>query len=364
MNLRADRRHLCQARSAWVFPRPQMWFQAVRRLNDDAVDFWYKENFRISKKTFDAICQIVSPAIHRQHTTMRDAVPVEIRVATSLWRLATGDSYRTCGLMFGLAKPTAIYCCHEFVREICNLQDQFIKFPRTQAEIKTKIEGFGRKSKIPNVVAVIDGSHIPKKDPAVNHEDYFNRKHVYSFMVQGVVDSSSLFLSVATGFPGSLHDARMLRLTDLFLAAENGDILFEPTLDLSGTVVRPFILGDSAYPKRNWLLQPFKVTGHLNGDQRKYNKELSKARIVSEHAFGLTKGSWRVLLKRLDEDSDRVPSTIIACCVLHNICILENDDTPIDIVDSDDDDNERDDGPPCDDADDIQAAIVQWVANH
>ena len=62
MSLRANRRRLRQARRAWVFPQPQMWFQAIRRLNDDAVDFWYKENFRISKKTFDAICRIVGPA--------------------------------------------------------------------------------------------------------------------------------------------------------------------------------------------------------------------------------------------------------------------------------------------------------------
>ena len=35
------------------------------------------------------------------------------------------------------------------------------------------------------------------------------------FVVQGVVDASGLYLSVATGFPGSLHDVRMLRLTDI-----------------------------------------------------------------------------------------------------------------------------------------------------
>ena len=35
------------------------------------------------------------------------------------------------------------------------------------------------------------------------------------FLVQGVVDASGLYLSVATGFPGSLHDVWMLRLTDI-----------------------------------------------------------------------------------------------------------------------------------------------------
>ena len=119
-------------------------------------------------------------------------------------------------MVVGLAKPTAVKCCHEFVREICRLQDEFIKFPVTAEEISQKIRGFNRKSKIPNVVAAIDGSHIPIVAPKVNHEEYFNRKHFYSVLVQGIVDSSGLFLSVAAGFPGSLHDARMLRLTNVY----------------------------------------------------------------------------------------------------------------------------------------------------
>ena len=61
----------------------------------------------------------------------------------------------------------------------------------------------------------------------------------------------------------------------------------------------------------------------------------------------MTKGRWRVLLKRLDEDGDRIPDTIIACCVLHNNCVLRGDE--LDIDDSDDDDSDYDDddgGPP------------------
>ena len=178
--------------------------------------------------------------------------------------LATGECYRSCGLMIGLAKPTVVKCCHEFVEAICHLQDDFIKFPSTTAEISRKIEDFSEKSKVPNVVAAIDGSHIPIKAPKENHEDYFNRKHFYSYLVQGIVDSSGLFLSVATGFAGSLHDSRMLRLSDVYWAAENEDILMEPTLDLGGTVICPLVLGDSAYPLKTWLLPVIKDNGALN----------------------------------------------------------------------------------------------------
>ena len=116
----------------------------------------------------------------------------------------------------------------------------------------------------------------------------------------------------------------------------------EPTLDLGVTVIRPLVVGDSAYPLKTWLLPVIKDNGALNRDQKKFNKELSKARIVSEHAFGLLKGRWRALLKRLDEDHWKTPNTIIACCVLHNICIIRGDEFDGDVNDDRDDDDDDD----------------------
>lgn len=327
-----------QPRQAWVYPRPQNWFE--RLMNDRVLDHWWKESFRVTRGTFESICQLVGPNLQRQDTRMRAAIPVDKRVATSLWRLATGECYRSCGLMMGVSKPTIVNCCHEFVQELCNLQNEFIQFPSTRAELTKLIEGFSEKSKIPNVVAAIDGSHIPIKAPTINHEDYFNRKHFYSYLVQGVVDSTGLFLSVATGFPGSLHDARMLRLSEFNRAADDNIILTEPTLDLQGTVMRPIVVADSAYPLKSWLLPVIKDNGSLTRAKKKFNKELSKARIIAEHAFGILKGRWRVLLKRLDEEQERVPDTIIACCVLHNICVLRRDEYEVDLDDEDDNDHD------------------------
>ena len=102
------------------------------------------------------------------------------------------------------------------MHELNSLQGDFIKFPITRQDSLKKIEGFSQISKIPNVVAAIDGTHTPIKAPLNNHEDYFNRKHFYSYVMQAVVDSHGLYLSVSTGYPGSLHDARVLRLSEIF----------------------------------------------------------------------------------------------------------------------------------------------------
>ena len=92
------------------------------------------------------------------NTRIRDAVPVEKRVAVSLWCLATGKCYHSCELMIGLAKPTVV----KFVEAICHLQDDFIKFPSTMAEISRRIEGFSEKSKVPNVVAAHSYKHTKR----------------------------------------------------------------------------------------------------------------------------------------------------------------------------------------------------------
>ena len=155
----------------------------------------------------------------------------------------------------------------------------------------------------------------------------------------------------------------MLRLSDVYWAAENKDILMEPTLDLGGTVIRPLVLGDSEYPLKTCLLPVIKDNEALNGGQKKFNKELSKAQMVSEHAFGLLKGRWRALLKCLDEDHWRIPNTIIACCVPHNICIIRGEEFDGDVKDDSDDDDDDDNGVPSQAANSVRLAVIEFVAN-
>ena len=63
-------------RTARVFPRPQNWFQTL--LNSRALEFWFKENFRVSRQTFDHICHLVGPNLERQNTRFREAIPLQL----------------------------------------------------------------------------------------------------------------------------------------------------------------------------------------------------------------------------------------------------------------------------------------------
>ena len=97
-------------------------------------------------------------------------------------------------------------------------------------------------------------------------------------------------------------------------------------MDLNGMEIWPPIWRDSVYSFKSWLMCPFQDIGPLTPAQWNFNKELSQAWIVVEHGFGQTKGRWRCLDKRMDDNTERIQNTIIACCVLNNMCILLQDD--------------------------------------
>ena len=63
----------------------------------------WMDNFRVSRETFLYICEQLRPKIAKMDTTFREALPVEERVAVTLWFLATPGEYRTIAHLFGIA---------------------------------------------------------------------------------------------------------------------------------------------------------------------------------------------------------------------------------------------------------------------
>lgn len=78
-----------------------------------------------------------------------------------------------------------------------------------------------------------------------------------------------------------------------------------------------------------------------------YNNKLSKNRSAVERAFGLLKGRVR-RLKYVDMmRTDLIPMFCIACCVLHNICGSDDDDSDNDYAIDNSDSSESDDESHC-----------------
>ena len=301
----------------------------------------WKPNFRMERETFVELCRILRGDLMRQATRLRKPVSVEKRVAVGVWRLSTGNSYRSCGLQFGLGKSTAKVICQEFEEALCRIKDLFIRFPYSEDEVQEAMDTFEEEYKFPQIVGAIDGCHIEINAPPENKEDYFNRKQYYGINLQGTVNLWLLFQHVAVGHPGSIHDARVLRKSGIFDLAENEEILSARTRMVNGGLLKPMLVGDSAYPVKNWLMKPFSNRGRLSPQKRRFNQKLNAMRSVIERAFGLLKGRWRLLLKKIEQSHTSVPQSLTAACVLHNFFVMQGD--------SFDDDNNR---PPLDDQND------------
>ena len=63
-------------------------------------------------------------------------------------------------------------------------------------------------------------------------------------MIQGVADASFQFLDISAGYPGSIHDVRVLRLSNLHREIEQYNCLNGPTKQISGSEIRPLLVGD------------------------------------------------------------------------------------------------------------------------
>ncbi|XP_058605838.1 putative nuclease HARBI1 [Onychostoma macrolepis] len=153
--------------------------------------------------------------------------------------------------------------------------------PDELEEIGTGFASLADSPAFHHVAGSIDGTHIRIKPPAENWEDYFNRKLFHSLQLQVICDHKGLFLNVFAGFPGAVHDARVLRWSTIYVQQ-----LYPPP----GWC----IIGDGGYPCLSvpiCLMTPFREPVQ-NAVQARYNRKLSKARFVVERAIGMMKTRW------------------------------------------------------------------------
>ena len=303
--------------AVWVEPQAQQWWNVVV---PQMTHRRFVSNFRVSRASFGYICRRLGPILERSDTNYRLSIPVEKRVAISLYKLASNLCYRLVAEQFGVGITTACHCLQDFCKAVIKvLLPDHIKTPdaRKLAEMATF---FNNRWRAPQCVGAIDGTHIPIVAPLQFPRDYHNRKSFHSIILQAVVDGKGLFWDVCVGYPGSVHDARVLKQSQFWDMVGDGQFFQQNIATVSGHHIGQYVIGDPAYPIQTWLVKPFADSGRLTPQQLCYNTRLSSARAIVESTFGHLKGRWRCLLKRNDCDLELVKEMALACCVLHNIC--------------------------------------------
>ncbi|KOB71629.1 Uncharacterized protein OBRU01_10895 [Operophtera brumata] len=83
-----------------------------------------------------------------------------------------------------------------------------------------------------------------------------------------------------------------------------------------------WLLGDSGYPQRPWLMTPY-LNVAADSVEGSYNKKQITTCVTIENTFGRLKNRWRCLCKDrvLHYKPAKCAQIIEACCVLHNIAL-------------------------------------------
>ncbi|CAL1688730.1 unnamed protein product [Lasius platythorax] len=257
------------------------------------------------------------------NSTGRPRVPPRVQLLAVLWLLVTPDSYRSIGLQFNLAKSSLNHCMRRVIQVLGNISSDIIKWPSV-TRMSTVTEKFKQIAGLEHVLGAIDGSYIEIPAPSIDAHCYLTRKCRYAVILQAVCDAELRFTDCYAGYPGSVGDLRVFRNSDLWYNVNINRHSFFPNQE--------FIIGDKAYPILGWCLTSYRDNGHLTQIENNFNYILSQTRQTIERAFALLKGRFR-RLKYLDMSRvDLIPATILACCVLHNICLSDINDEVEDYI--------------------------------
>ncbi|CAI9100646.1 OLC1v1037782C1 [Oldenlandia corymbosa var. corymbosa] len=310
-------------RRLWVKNRSNAWWEQCN--SPDFPDEEFKKAFRMSKATFDMICDELESVVTKKDTMLRLAIPVRQRVAVCIWRLATGEPLREVSKRFGLGIST----CHKLVLEVCAairnvLMPKFLQWPNDEKmrEIKRGFEGI---SGINDVGGAIYTTHVPIIAPKQSVASYFNKRHTernqktsYSITVQGVVDPRGIFTDICVGWPGSMTDDKVLEQSALYQRANRG---------LMRDV---WMVGNSGFPLMDWLLVPY-TKQNVTWTQHALNEKVGAVQGIVKEAFMRLKARWSCLQKRTEVKLQDLPIVLGACCVLHNICEMRGEELSPDL---------------------------------
>ncbi|KAG2211447.1 hypothetical protein INT45_007036 [Circinella minor] len=284
----------------------------------------FKSYYHIMKSAFELLVNKLKSDPEYIGSQMKGGIPVEIQVAMVLWRFANSHFgfCLVCALL-DIPDGSLNNCTDRFIKAMERMGQTEITWPtndlrRTQEmahQFKTK-GGAGHR-RLDKVIGAMDGKLVIIQKPAKRGNMVVDRKNSASFNLLAVCDASTRFTFIKCGDSGRVNDARAFTTSALYTNLVN----IPDQVCMDGT----YIIADSAFPVMCTVVPSFPRSS-ANRRQKIFNKMHSSSRIVVEHSFGALVSRWRTLWKHLYMiNIERMIRTIIACCVLHNICLGIND---------------------------------------
>ncbi|XP_018402619.1 PREDICTED: uncharacterized protein LOC108779659 [Cyphomyrmex costatus] len=291
--------------------RVKTYVETVKEYSD--VEF--KRHFRISRVVFTYLLNLIKPNLEKPAGCGRCPISPYLQLLVTLWTMATPDSYRSVCDRFNIGRATAWRAHRKVCAAIYSLANKFIKWPNVEEAQRTWMD-IQYKHKFPKVLGAIDSTHIRIQKPKAHAENYINRDGYYSIHLQAVCDSTLKFIHCYAELPGSMNDMCVFWVSDIPSMCTEEYFPHDSHL-----------LGDTGYTLQKHVMVPYMSNDNdLSEAQINFNQALRSAHVMIEEAIGCLKGRFRSLVDKLYmKRTDLIPEYIIACCVLHNICILHED---------------------------------------
>ena len=149
----------------------------------------------------------------------------------------------------------------------------------------------------PNFKGAVDGKHVYIEAPANSGSVYFNYKKTFFVVLLALVDATYNFIKIDVGSFGRSSDGGIFSHSALGRRMENGSLHIPLDSCLPGTNVQApsLLVGDEAFPLHTYLMRPYPGRQSIGNDfMTCLNNRLSRARRVSESAFGILAQKFRI----------------------------------------------------------------------
>ncbi|KAJ6707796.1 hypothetical protein OIU85_028097 [Salix viminalis] len=258
-------------------------------------DAQWRTLYGLSYPVFTTVVEKLKPHI----TASNLSLPSDYAVSMVLSRLAHGFSAKTLASRYSL-EPYLISKITNMVTRLLatKLYPEFIKIPVSRRRLIETTQAFEELTSLPNMCGAIDGSPIKVKCGDIGGNVYECRYGYPSVLLQVVADHKKMFWDVCVKAPGGSDDASHLRESLLYNRLVSGDVVWDKVINVRGT------------PAQNL-----------------FDGMLMKGRSVVVDAIALLKGRWKIL-QDLNVGLNHAPQTIVACCVLHNLCQIAREPEP------------------------------------
>ena len=306
-----------------------------RKVRSHLKEFWnygyanwsndeFKLHLRIDRGTFQELLDKIGHFLEKKSTNF-EPFPIEPhrQLALTLYRLGHGCTFAVISDLFGVSVSLAIQTFNEIIRlMISEMFDEYVFLPRNENEWIEECKGFLENYNFP-CVGSWDRFHVHVSTGLKNHYSFKNR---YTITNMGLIGYNKRFLALTAGAPGSTHDARLLRRSKAFTDIVSGNALPDKAIILSEDIgdIPLITIGDSAFPRYSWLLKMFNENTQ-DPKEKYFNKKLCSARVVAENCYGMLKGRFRIIYKKCECQLSNAKYIIMACVLLHNLCIARND---------------------------------------